>query len=124
MEDITYMLKSIISYLQTVVVGFLVIGFFVYLLIPKMESLEGKCFYYPSEAMNRDFKKGQLFYLKVSGLDLLRYHVEYFDLDFDKSFVIKKMKSSSKGTLNYLFSQKGYLEMKCPEGEGKLLNFK
>jgi len=123
-EDITNMIKSVISYLQIVFLGLFVIGCFSYLMLPKISQLDGKCFYYPSVSMDAEFKRGDLFYLEVISSDLIRYQVHYYQIRFNKDFVITKKDTKGRGSLNYLFSQKGYLEMNCPKSVDTLLNFK
>lgn len=118
------MIKSILSQLLTFVVGLSILAIGAYLILPSLEKLEGKCFYFPSEGMQRDFKRGKFFYLRVKDKDLLRYNVQYIDLEFNESYLITMAKESSVGTLSHIFTQRGYLEMKCPGKVGEHISFK
>jgi hypothetical protein len=123
-RKILLMIKSILSQLLTFLVGLSILAIGSYFILPSLEKLEGKCFYYPSDGVQRDFKRGKFYYLKVVDKDAFRYHVKYFDLVFDKSFKITKRKSSATGTLSHIFNQRGYMELKCPGVVGEILNFK
>ncbi|OIQ17897.1 MAG: hypothetical protein BM556_10755 [Bacteriovorax sp. MedPE-SWde] len=119
------MLKSILSQILISILGLSLLLTGVYLVLPEMDDLKGKCYYLPSVVMQRKFKESKsLFYLQVGEKEFFRYVVKYSEIKFDEKFLIKKKKDIGEGTLNYIFDQTGYLEMKCPKNVGEYLSFR
>lgn len=118
-EDITTMFKSVLSYLQISALGMFGILLFAYLMLPSLENLKGKCFYYSSQGFSRELKQGRLFFFKVDSNDILRYHVDYYEINFSKDKLITKLTKKKSGTLSYLFQRQGHEEFQCPRGLGE-----
>ncbi|EQC52699.1 hypothetical protein M901_2118 [Bacteriovorax sp. DB6_IX] len=113
------MFKSVLSYLQISALGMFGILLFAYLMLPSLENLKGKCFYYSSQGFSRELKQGRLFFFKVDSNDILRYHVDYYEINFSKDKLITKLTKKKSGTLSYLFQRQGHEEFQCPRELGE-----
>lgn len=115
------MKKFLLRELPALLLVLSVLGLFIYAVLPEVEELKGKCFFFPSQAMSRNFLNGKFSFIKILSNNSFQYRAAVKYLDFDlESRKISKIMDKKETNIHHEFRLQGYRLFDCPN-EGDVL---